>query len=459
MTRATPSIQAAAIVLLLVLAVHLAVFWPGIMTWDAIRQYGQAVSGQYDDWHPPAMNWLWHQLRHVADGPAPMLVLQASLYWGGTLLLLLAALRRGRRGAAVTIGVLALSPIALVLVGTILKDSLFAGALLLAAGLLAIAPPGARWPRIVAALVLVAAATLRFNAVPACLPLLVALCPAAWRATLPRLAAISVLAAVPLVLALPLANAALHAERSGVELSLVIYDLAGTGRFSHADTFPPLAARDPVAVNRGCYSPISWDSYAWWGPAPCPIGFAALRAPLATKPGPYGWWLAALAAHPVAYLEHRLTHFDRNTRFLVHDADLPVLSLESDPNRWGYAVAPNPVRTWTSTLAVASVATPLGWPACWIALAFGLVVLRPSLRDGGVAPALAWSALLYALSYLPLSVASEVRYHFWTIAATGVAAALLLGQRATWAVPRWRQALAVVPFAAILLGSIAARLV
>lgn len=451
--------QVAAAVLLLALAVHLAAFWPGIMTWDAIRQYGQAVSGRYDDWHPPAMNWLWRQLRISADGPAPMLVLQASLYWGGTLLLLVGALRRDQRRAAVVIGVLALSPIGLVLVGTILKDSLFAGALLLAAGLLATAAPSARWPRILGALLLVAGATLRFNAVPACLPLLVALCPVAWRATLPRLAATGVLAAVPLVLALPLANAALHAERSGVELSLVIYDLGGIGRFSHADTFPPQAARDPVAVNRGCYSPISWDSYAWWGPAPCPIGFAALRAPLATKRGPYGWWLTALAAHPLAYFEHRLAHFDRNTRFLVHDADLPGLSLESDPNRWGYTVAPNPVRQAISQLAVASVATPLGWPACWIALAFGLVVLRPSLRDGDVAPALAWSALLYALSYLPLSVASEVRYHFWTIAATVVAAALLLGHRATWAVPRWRLALAGAPLAAILLGSIAARLV
>ena len=44
--------------------------------------------------------------------------------------------RRGRRGAAATILLLTLSPIAIVLVATILKDSLFAGALLMAAGLL-----------------------------------------------------------------------------------------------------------------------------------------------------------------------------------------------------------------------------------------------------------------------------------------------------------------------------------
>ncbi|PNB48253.1 hypothetical protein C1X73_34120, partial [Pseudomonas sp. FW305-130] len=97
-----------------------------------------------------------------------------------------------------------------VLMGTVLKDSLFAGALLLASGLIATARAGERWRRIIAAIVLVAAATLRFNAVPACLPLLVLAAPAAWRRSLPRLAMTSVLAAIPLALALPLANAALH---------------------------------------------------------------------------------------------------------------------------------------------------------------------------------------------------------------------------------------------------------
>lgn len=450
-----------AALLLFGMILHLATFWPGIMTWDAIRQYGQAVSGEYDDWHPPAMNWLWRQLRGIANGPAPMLVVQVLLYWGGTALLLRAALRRcqSRRrwiGAA-AIALLALNPIALVLVGSILKDSLFAGTLLLAAGMLAVATPGQAWLRVSAGALLVVAATLRFNAVPACLPVLVALAPTAWRRTLPRLAATAVLAAVPLVLALPLANAALHAKRSGVELSLVIYDLGGIGRFSRSDAFPPPTDANAVAINRACYTAVSWDRYAWWGADPCPIGFATLRAPLATQHGPYGWWAAAVRAHPSAYLAHRLAHFDRNTRFIVKDGDLPGLSLASDPNRWGYTLAPDRLRSTVASLATAALATPIGWPACWIALALGLVVLRPSLREGDVASALAWSALLYALSYLPLSVASEVRYHLWTIVATGIAAALLLIERATWTVPRWRLVLAVVPFAATLGASIAAR--
>lgn len=445
-----------AVVILLLASAHLAAFWPGIMTWDAIRQYGQAVSGQYDDWHPPAMNWLWRQLTVFARGPLPMLVLQAVLYWGGTGLWMLAARRRGRPNAAVAIGLLALSPIALVLIGTVLKDSLFAGALVTASGLLAVWP-GARGARIGAAALLVAAATLRFNAVPACLPLLVLALPVAWRATLPRLLGTGVLAAIPLLLALPLANAALRAERSGVALSLVIYDLGGIGRFSGADLFPPTGVADPVAVNRDCYSPVSWDRYAWWGAAPCAIGFQNLRGPLATGEGPYGWWASAVLRHPLAYAEHRLAHFDRNTRFLVHDADLPGLSFASDPNPWGFAVTPNIALSVVEGAAEAMLRTPLGWPICWIALGVGLLVLRPSPRDP--AGAMAWSGVLYALSYLPLSVASEVRYHFWTIAAIGIAAALTLDRAAWRETPRWRLAAAVVPLGIAVLGGTIARIV
>lgn len=454
--RTTVAVAAGAIVLLLA-AAHAAAFWPGIMTWDAIRQYRQALSGQYDDWHPPAMDWLWRQLGAFAAGPAPMLVTQVALYWGGTALWMLAAWRRRQPLAAFVIAALALSPIVLMLVGTVLKDSLFAGALLLASGLLAAGGRARVPPRVLAAALLVAAATLRFNAVPACLPLLVLSLPARCRRTMPRLAASAALAAVPLVLALPLANAALHARRSGVELSLVIYDLGGIGRFSGTNVFPPTAVADPVAVAAACYSPVSWDRYAWWGAQPCAIGFETLRGPLAAGGGPYAWWLTAVARHPLAYAEHRLAHFDRNTRFLVRDADLPAVSTASDPNPWGFAVAPDRTRAGIAAAARALLATPAGWPVCWLALGVGLLVLRPSPRDGDPAVAMAWSAVLYGFSYLPLSVASEVRYHGWTMAAAGIAAALTLGRRETWATPRWRWAAAGAPVAGIVAGAIVAR--
>ena len=259
-----------------------------------------------------------------------------------------------------------------------------------------------------------------------------------------------------LLLALPLANGALHARRSGVTLSLVIYDLGGIGKFSGTDPFPQTGVPQPVAVNADCYSPVSWDRYAWWGPAPCAIGFETLRAPLEAGHGPYAWWATAVVQHPLAYAEHRLAHFDRNTRFLVRDADLPTLSLASDPNPWGFTVAPNSGRSGVAQAATWLLATPPGWPICWLALGVGLLVLRPSLGDS--AGAMAWSAVLYAFSYLPLSVASEVRYHFWTMTAIGVAAVLTLTRRETWEMPRWRIWLAGAPLLVVAAGGVIARL-
>ena len=431
-------------VLALAAAVQLAAFWPGIMVWDAIRQYRQALSGRYDDWHPPAMDWLWRQLGVFGAGPTPMLVLQAALYWSGFALLAAAALRGWQSRLALAIAACALLPVPYLLIGTVLKDSLMAGALLFAAGLIALRRPGDRALGVLAAAVLLATATLRFNAVPACLPLAAMIAPPRWRRTPVHLAGVLLVAAVPLALALPIANRLLAAERSGVELSLIVYDLGGITRFAGSDAFPPIGVADPVAVNARCYTPVSWDVYAWWGPAPCPIGFLNVRAAFkASGTSPSGWWLRQVAAHPFAYAWHRMAHVDHNLRLWVRDADLPTLSLESDPNPWGYRVRSSGLRTAIDAIATGSLATPLGWPACWLALAAACLVVRP--RGAGLAVPLAWSAVLYAASYVPLSVASEVRYHFWTMTAAALAAVLTgAALRHEPGVARWRWVTAAV---------------
>ena len=440
-------------------AVQLAAFWPGVMVWDSIHQYSEALSGRYHDWHPPAMAWLWRQLGGIAPGPAPMLVLQAALYWTGLALLAGMAAREGRARLALAIAACALLPVPFLLVGTVLKDSLMAGALLLAAGLAGWARPGRRWPATLAAIgaavLLLAAATLRFNAVPACLPLAAALLPERWRRPWPRFVGVLLGAALALAAAVPVANRLLHARASGVELSLAIYDLGGIAHFSGADVLPPVPVADPSGAVARCWSPVSWDSYSWWVEDHCPVGFERLRPAFAADGE--GWmrrWLAAVAAHPLAYARARLAHIACNLRASPCDGRLPGLSLETDPNPFGFRVAPGPLRAAVDAVAVASLATPLGWPVCWLALALACVVVRP-WGPGPAAP-LAWSALLYGLSYLPLSVASEVRYHFWTMTAAALAAVLTLAARP--AAARWRWLLAAALVAAAVVGGVLARL-
>ena len=439
---------------MLAAALQLAAYWPGIMYWDAVRQYGQAVSGAFDDWHPPAMEWVWRRLIALRPGPAPMLVLQVGLYWLGFALLAARALATRRVRLAVLIVLPALLPFALATLGSVLKDSLMAGALLAAAGLTGWVGRDGRWGlRLAVIALLLFAATLRFNALLAALPLLVAVLPAEWRRTPLRLAACTIVGGLALAVAMPLANHATGAKPSGVALSLVIFDLGGITEQSGVDAFPPLPVASPVAVNHRCYDPVRWDSYAWWVAEPCPIGFVLIRDTFAARhQSPYVFWLEAIAAHPIAYAEHRLRHANENMRFIIgHEVERPVQP-QSAPNDWGYRISQNPLQRAFDWLAVQSCRTPLGWPICWIALALGLVFASRGVP--GMAMPLALSASLYGGGYLVLSVASDLRYHLWTM----LAAALAFAFVADAGVSRRRLILAVLPAAGVAVIGIGARL-
>ena len=433
-------------------------YWPGFMTWDAIRQYDQAVSGDFDDWHPPAMEWLWRQLLAIHAGPRPMLVMQLTLEWGGLALLAGWALRRERRWLAAAILACGFMPFGLALTGEVLKDCLMAGALIAAAAALAWAEPERRavgW-RIMGIALLIFAATLRFNAFLATVPLAVALLPAAWwRGKLRLLVATGVTAAVMLA-ALPLANRILGAKPSGVGLSLVIFDLGGIAHFSGKNTFPPIQdfddSDDPAGIVSACYDPSKWDRYAWWGANPCDIGFDNVQEAFAAQHiNPYRWWLGQVVAHPVAYAEHRLAHFTINTRLFSRDATERAVQIDPPPNDWGYRVTPGPLLTAIDGAAVWSADSPLGWPIVWIALALAVLIAAPALPSRRLVLPLALSSFLYGMGYAAFSVASELRYHWWTMFATAVAAVIAGADVGAGArLSRRRSLLAAAPFVMIL---------
>ena len=423
---------------------------PGLMTWDAVRQYDQALSGDFDDWHPPAMEWLWRQLIPFHTGPAPMLDLQLALFWGGIFLLAAWAVHRRRRGLAAALVACGALPLAMALMGAVLKDCLMAGALLAATGMLAWRIDAGRRRGLVLASIAIAlvmaAATLRFNAFLAGVPLVVALLPSATRRTYFRLAVTSALVTVLLLGAMPAANRLIGAKPSGVELSLVIFDLGGITHYSGVDVFPPLpGVADPVAISDACYTAVKWDSYSWWVDRPCAIGFANVGAALqAQHVGPYAFLARAILAHPIAYARHRLAHFNINSRFLVHDEIERTVQAESAPNDWGYRVTPNPTLSMIDAITLASAHSPLGWPIVWIALAFGVLTIAAYLPSRRVVIPVALSALLYGLGYGVFSVASELRYHLWTLLAAAIATAIAGSDLANGGlVPRRRFAIAV----------------
>lgn len=403
-------------------------FWPGIMIWDSSRQYRQALSGAFDDWHPPLMEAIWRLLIPLMPGPGPMLILQLALFGLGLGALVWRSARQERPWEAVGLALTALLPFTLLLMATIVKDALMAAVLLAVFALFTRAfDRGGKLSRVIGIVLVIIACCLRYNAFLAGLPLILMAMPASWTAHRGRSALIAAATVLLLLLAMPIANRLLGAERSGAELSLVIYDLAGITAQSGNDVFPPLPVPNIVQVNQGCYDPEKWDAYAWWVDDPCPIQFTMVRSAFASRHiQPELFWIGAIATHPIAYAEHRLAHWNVDSQFLVRKTPERWLVSANDPNEWGFRVAPNIVNRLVIAAAWVVHATPMGWPCWWLALCFGVAVLGRGLSRSRPMLALVDSALLYGLGYAVFGVASELRYYCWTMIAALIASVMFL---------------------------------
>ena len=407
-------------------------YWPGVMIDDARWQYQQAVDNAYEDWHPPLMAWIWRHLMFLQPGPAPMLLLQLSLFWAGILLISLWLYRRGSRGLGVALASAGLVPAPLALSGTVTKDCLMSGFLMCSVGLLlweksAESRPARAALFVALILALLAAAALRFNAFLACVPLALAALPVRLTRTWPRILCSGIAAAAITLMAAPAFSALVQAENMDAPLSLILFDLGGITEHSGVSQFPDLHVADPVAVNHRCYDPRGWDTYSDWARRPCPLGFDAVQ-PLVDDDDadPKSLWLNAVLSHPLAYAEHRLAHFNLSTWFLVPEGPHFTAWTQSVPNPWGYRVRQNAALRATAWLADAAAETPLGWPITWIALALAALIVGVASRARPAVVAIAASAFLYGAGYLVFGVATGMRYYMWTISGAAIAAILVI---------------------------------
>ena len=163
--------------------------------------------------------------------------------------------------------------------------------------------------------------------------------------------------------------------------------------------------------------------------------------------------------HPLAYAEHRLSHFNINTRFLVQDEIERPVQDQSAPNDWHYTVGPNPALSAIDAGRGGQRDTPLGWPIWWLAVALGALILAPALPSRRLILPLAASSLLYGFGYLVFSVAAEMRYHLWTMIAALLAAVLVIGDLVAGSrIARVRIWLAIAPAVLVSVLCLVARL-
>jgi hypothetical protein len=454
-TRATAIVGAGAALLCIA---SLAIWWPGVAAYDSVEQYKQVLSGRYDDWHPPVMVRLWAVVHPLGAGMAPMLVVQLLLYWLGLGLIAAALARSGRAlagGAILAIGML---PLFIGWQGVVLKDTQMLGAMLAALGLVAWwRLVGARMPRlaIAAVVILLGYATLvRANAVFATVPLALTLM--SWPVLLwRRVAASVVLILAVLLVEPPINHLVFAADATPVSHTVPIFDLTGITHFSTAGDGDVLPAADRVTIaTRHCYQPFFWD----------PMGDAEHCLAITTRLNQWptgaldAAWLRGVLRHPIAYLEHRLSHLNMTDRLWVPAGLMSAQPLvTAEPNDLGLT-SPG---AWAVRFAHAGgwiAETPLGWPVCWIVVALTalwIAAARATSPARDMALALVVSALTLEASFAAISIASDLRYHLWSMAATALAVVLLAGERP---VPRRVLAIGAASLAIVMIIGGTARL-
>jgi hypothetical protein len=400
----------------------LAVFYPGIITYDAKFVYEDIAKGVLGDWQSPVMTVLWGAIDPVASGSASMFLLIATSYWLGFGLLAFALARRSNR-LALLLPVLALLPPSFVFVGIIWRDVLFAVVWLLAASIaFAAAERGTRL-RIAAqvlALVLCALGVLlRPNALIAA-PILAAYI--AWPAQMSfKRTAILFLPAVAGFFALVqvVYYGALGATRQHPLQSIMVFDLGGISHFARQNVFPVSWSEDETAqLLNSCYQPTQWDIY--WRIEPCDFVMRKLEREqkLFGTPVITDAWTRAVMRHPIAYLSHRaafMWNFLAGSNLTMWVADVEHPSQTVFPDRPAFAAL-----VW---LHDRLKPTPLFRTGAWLLLCIavcGLGWRRRETPEGAFAVGVCGSAAVYVLCYFAVGVASDFRYGYWAVIA-GVA--------------------------------------
>ena len=221
-----------------VAAIIVIMYYPGVMSNDSIASLKQARTFAFTSWHPPIMALIWSVLDRLVEGPALMLVAQAILYAVASSKLCVEAFPTlmERLSPPLVVLLFSLFPPVLALNGMIWKDVWMSSLLLLAlAYLFRMASNTGRksQPRSFAIVVLACllATAFRHNAIAATAGLLAGACYFAWphrRVMLRLLAscAAGVLLAVALLLLVSTVTR-LIAKPAHVMTPILLHDIAG----------------------------------------------------------------------------------------------------------------------------------------------------------------------------------------------------------------------------------------
>lgn len=386
-------------------AIIIFMFFPGYIYSDSFDQYQQALSGELTDWHPPIMSAIW-RLQILLFGTGSIFYAINILAVYIALYLLLVPYK-----CWISIPVfilLALCPVIFGLIPIVWKDVFLASLVFLSASIainrITINGKIEKKYKILSLILLLVASLVRANAPFITAPLLLMLL-IGWDNRFKSII-ISGIAAIALIgISGPINNHLLGARQSHPLISLEVYDLSGVSHFSGKLEVPGKYSTDEQQrILNSCYSSTHWDVYAW--------GECAFVTENLNRNDLGSTWLKAILNNPLAYLEHRASHFNNFLRFIGNEpaykyyVGVPPGYQSDNPQRR------NTTHQYYTQLMERYNSQPWHFGFVWYAISIGLFIatFTPKNFIENLINCLSFASFLYISGYLIVGVAADFRY-------------------------------------------------
>jgi len=386
--------------------------------------YKQAQNLSFIDWYSPMMPLIWAPIQFLMPGPQGMLLFLLTLYWGALFVFGDAAATIDPR-AALAMPLLGFMPFTLNFAGTIWTDVLVAVSWLMCTALLFHSQIHGKKTfaatRAVAWSLFICGSWARPNALFAAVPLGLYLLKPQTGFSFARRAVLSVVLVVGLWIGSQVVfYHLLNVQKTHPINSILVFDLGGISHFSDKNYFPGAWSEEENAkILSTCYNATEWNSYNPRGE--CSFVFRRMvDSSLWGSSGIWRPWFAAVSAEPLAYLRHRTSHFlafmtDRSASFFHQGNSRAEASrhLEQD---FGFRIV--------SYYVFGAARMGIFRPIFWLILGCLCIVAAPlcSPPSRRLVAALGLSSVVYLGTFFFVGVASDFRYAYWAIFATGVAA-------------------------------------
>jgi len=418
---------------LLVGVLSIILFYPGLASLDTLAQWYQVVGvDPVSDWHPPVMVYLWKALYHISHKMGALFILQLALFWLSTGLFARYIYKlTHRRWLSLIPFLIALSPPILSLTGVIWKDIQLAVALFAAMMILIYARYSDRFTvlmRILSMVLIVYAALTRYNALAAAVPIIFLWIKTAWpNISIRRTLCATVAVPIVVVAISMMINIAGGVVREHPTTAVMLDDIIGT-RSSTDYNYAPTKIRVSLLAAESKCDGINPPFNSYW------FCIDSSERQLFSRDMHKEFvqtWVRVIADNPLQYFWYRAYAY---TAFLFGFGEnqyiyAPYKIVEVSPGIYtateDKAYSTKILNIYTFNFAQRSFGIVFR-PWLWLLLALIILYFYSRRRQKDLSVlVLVTSSIIYILSYIPVAVATDYRYIYWSVISTMMAFCIL----------------------------------